>query len=128
MKLVVLIPAYNEERRLPKTLRRMSSYLKKQKYAYEIIVVSDGSKDKTVQVVEGMKNEIPNLRVIAEKQNHGKGYAVRKGMLESKGEYRVFLDADNSTTIDHIEKMWPEFEKKDLVVLLVFKCKSRAPF
>jgi dolichyl-phosphate beta-glucosyltransferase len=117
LKLSVIIPAYNEEERLPKTLRAMDVYLTKQKYGYEIVVVSDGSKDKTAQAANKMKSEIKGLRVIEENQNRGKGYAVRKGMLESKGDYRMFLDADNSTSIDHIEKMWPEFKKGFEVVI-----------
>ncbi|MCP6726545.1 MAG: glycosyltransferase family 2 protein [Patescibacteria group bacterium] len=115
IKLSVVIPAYNEEKRLPKTLKAVDSYLKKQKYSYEIIVVSDGSKDKTVQVVQGLS--IKNLRVIDNKQNHGKGYVVRQGMLKAKGEYRLFMDADNATTINHVEGMWPEFEKGNEIVI-----------
>jgi len=117
IKLSVIVPAYNEQDRLPKTLRAMDEYLKKQEYRYEIVVVSDGSEDNTVAVAEGMKNEIKGLRVINEPQNHGKGYAVRKGMLDAKGEFRIFLDADNSTSVDHVEKMWPEFEKGNEVVI-----------
>ena len=115
IKLSVVIPAYNEERRLPKTLRAVDLYLKKQKYSYEIIVVSDGSKDRTVEVVQELP--IKNLRVIDNKKNHGKGYVVRQGMLKAKGEYRLFMDADNATTINHVEGMWPEFEKGNEVVI-----------
>jgi dolichyl-phosphate beta-glucosyltransferase len=117
VKLSVVIPSYNEEKRLPETLRAMHAYLKKQKYSYEILVVSDGSKDDTVKVAKAMSRKIPGVRVIEEKQNHGKGYAVRMGMLAAKGDYRVFLDADNSTSIDHVEKMWPEFENESEVVI-----------
>jgi len=117
VKLSVIIPAYNEENRLPKTLRAIDEYLRRQNYGYEILVVSDGSTDRTVEVVKELTQEIKNLRIIEEKENHGKGYVVRKGMLEAKGEYRVFSDADNSTSIDHVERMWPEFEKGFQVVI-----------
>ena len=60
---------------------------------------------------------IKNLRVIDNKENHGKGYVVRQGMMEAKGEYRVFMDADNATTINHVEGMWPEFDKGNDVVI-----------
>ena len=110
MYLSVIIPAYNEEKRLPKTLEEIDRYLKKQDYEYEIIVVNDGSKDKTAEVVENWKLEIENLRLIDNKINQGKGAVVRQGMLEAQGEYRLFTDADNSTSIEQIEKMWPEFE------------------
>ncbi len=117
MHLSVIIPAYNEEKRLPKTLREIDKYLSRQSYDSEIVVVSDGSKDRTGEVVKEMMREIENLRLIANKENHGKGYAVRQGMLEGKGDYRLFTDADNSTSIDQVEKMWPYFEKGYDVVI-----------
>jgi len=117
MYLSVIIPAYNEEKRLPETIRKIDEYLKKQPYDYEIIVVSDGSKDKTVEIAESLALDIRNLRVIENKENHGKGYVIRQGMLEAKGDYRVFTDADNSTSIDHVEKMFPEFQNGAAVVI-----------
>jgi len=115
--LSVIIPSYNEEKSIGKTLREISNYLRKQPYTWEIVVVSDGSKDNTAQEVRVLSSEIDNLRLIDNKDNHGKGYVVRQGMIESRGKYRVFTDADNSTAIDHIERMWPEFEKGfDIVI------------
>lgn len=111
MYLSVIIPAYNEEKRLPKTLEEIDKYLRKQDYDYEILVVNDGSKDKTVEIAKGLISKIKNLIVTGYKKNQGKGYAVRFGMLEAKGDYRLFTDADNSTSIDHVEKIWPEFKK-----------------
>ncbi|HUW71591.1 MAG TPA: dolichyl-phosphate beta-glucosyltransferase [Candidatus Humimicrobiaceae bacterium] len=109
MKLSIVIPAYNEEKRLPKTLEDIGKYLSKQTYDYEILVVSDGSTDKTAQITEKLKLKIKNLKLIDNKKNNGKGYVVKQGMLSAKGEYRLFTDADNSTSIEQIEKMWPEF-------------------
>ncbi|MCP6719010.1 MAG: glycosyltransferase family 2 protein [Patescibacteria group bacterium] len=115
--LSVIIPAYNEEKRIAKTLREIHKYLKTQNYNWDILVVSDGSKDNTAGVVRGLSSEIENLRLIDNKENHGKGYVVRQGLLEAKGRYKVFTDADNSTSIDQVEKMWPEFEKGfDIVI------------
>jgi dolichyl-phosphate beta-glucosyltransferase len=117
MYLSVVIPAYNEEKRLPKTLEEIDKYLSKQSYAYEILVVNDGSKDKTAEVVKQKVSVIKNLRLIDNKINQGKGAVVRQGMLEARGEYRIFTDADNSTSIDQIEKMWPEFRQGyDIVI------------
>lgn len=107
MHLSVIIPSYNEEKRLPKTLEEIDKYLSKQNFDYEIIVVSDGSKDKTGQVVRELYSSIKGLRLIDNKENHGKGYVTRQGMLEAKGDFRLFTDADNSTPIEQIEKMWP---------------------
>lgn len=105
--LSVIIPAYNEEKRITKTLLSVDQYLSKQAYDYEILVVSDGSKDKTAEVVNNLQKMVRNLRLIDNKENHGKGWVVRQGMLQAAGNFRVFMDADNATTIDHIEKAWP---------------------
>ena len=107
IRLSVIIPAYNEERRISKTILDIDKYLSKQKYTYEIVVLDDGSKDRTKFVVEKFQDVVKNLRIISDSKNHGKGYVVRRGLLEAKGDFRVFTDADNSTAIDHVEKMWP---------------------
>jgi dolichyl-phosphate beta-glucosyltransferase len=109
--LSVVIPAFNEEKRLPKTLKEVSSYLSKQNYNYEIVVVNDGSRDKTGEIVNNLKLQIENLKLIDNKENHGKGYVTKQGVLEAKGQFRVFMDADNSTSIDHVERMWPLFKQ-----------------
>ncbi len=107
MTLSIIIPAYNEEKRIPETLDSLNEYLEKQDYDYEIIVVSDGSKDDTVKVVKEKRKNIENLRVIDNKENKGKGFVVKQGMMQAKGKYKLFMDADNSTSINHIEKVWP---------------------
>ena len=117
MYLSVIIPAYKEEKRIVKTLKEIDKYLSKQEYAYEVIVVNDGSSDRTAEVVRKVIPEIKNLRMIDNKENHGKGYVVRQGLLEAKGEYRVFTDADNSTSIDQIDKILVEFNKGYEVVI-----------
>lgn len=117
MYLSVIIPAYNEEKRIPKTLFEIDKYLTTQSYTYEIIVVNDGSKDNTSGVVNMLRKQIANLKLIDNKQNHGKGYVVRQGLYEAKGDYRLFTDADNSTSIEQVEKMFPYFEKGyDIVI------------
>ena len=117
IRLSVVIPAYKEAGRVGKTLKKINEYLARQNYTYEIIAVNDGSPDKTAEVVKQLLLEIKNLRLIDNKENRGKGYVVRQGMLEAKGEIRVFMDADNSTTIDHIERMWIEFDLGREVVI-----------
>ena len=103
----VVIPAYNEEKRLPHTLRAVSTYLKKQPYTWEIAVVNDGSSDGTAKLVQSFTQEDPRISLLEYGQNRGKGYAVRFGMTHVQGDVRVFMDADNSTTIDHLEKFLP---------------------
>ncbi len=107
MYLSVIIPAYNESERISHTLRAVELYLKDMQYDYEIIVVNDGSADNTAEVVESLMKEIPRLRLINNKTNHGKGWVVRKGMLSAKGLYRLFMDADNSTSIENLEALFP---------------------
>jgi len=115
--LSVVIPAYNEAKRITHTLEETEKYLKKQPYTWEILVVNDGSKDDTAQVVKGLIPNMPGLRLVDNRENHGKGYVVRQGMLEAAGKYRVFTDADNSTSIDHVERMWPLFQQGHEVVI-----------
>lgn len=110
MYLSIIIPAYNEAKRIGKTLTLVNQWLTAQNYESEILVVVDGAKDNTVEVVQSMANQIKNLRVIDNKENHGKGYVVRQGMLEAKGDHRIFMDADNSTSVDHFFKMEPFFK------------------
>lgn len=117
MFLSVIIPAYNEEKRLPKTLEEVHTYLSNQPYEWEILVVVDGVSDRTADIVREFQAKIKNLRLLEYKENHGKGWGVKEGMLNSRGEYRIFMDADNSTTVDHLEKMMPYFkEGYDMVI------------
>lgn len=104
-KLSVVVPAYNEAQRIEKTLLAVSDFLKKQAFAYQIIVVNDGSKDNTVQVVTSLQSIIPNLEIIDNSVNHGKGWVTKQGMLKANGDARLFMDADNSTTIDQVLPM-----------------------
>lgn len=115
--LSVIIPAYNEAERLPKTLRRFNEYFATRAYSYEILVVNDGSKDGTARAASSMESEIKNLRLIDRKKNMGKGYTVREGMLAAYGKIRLFADADNATDISHFERMRPLFDQGyDIVI------------
>ena len=105
----VIIPAYNEAKRISKTLVDIDKKLSEVTYDYEIIVVSDGSTDNTAEVVQSFLGAIKNLKLIDNKENHGKGAAVRQGMLEANGIIRLFTDADNSTSIDQFNLMIPYF-------------------
>lgn len=117
MYVSVIIPAYNEEKRIEKTLLSAHEYLSRQSYEYEIIVVSDGSSDGTVATVNHQLPTINNLKLIDNKENHGKGWAVKQGMLGARGDYRLFMDADNSTSMDQIEGFLPYFSQGYDVVI-----------
>lgn len=115
--LSVIVPAYNEAERIPLTLLDMDKHLSEADFSYEIIVVNDGSKDKTAEIVEKMAQTIPHLTLINNEKNQGKGGVVRDGMLAAKGQYRIFTDADNSTSIDQFEHMLPFLKEGYEVVI-----------
>jgi glycosyltransferase involved in cell wall biosynthesis len=115
--LSVIIPAYNEAERIMKTLRRFQEYFSGKPFSYEIIVVLDGPRDNTREVLKNIEGTIRNLKVVERRANRGKGYTVREGMLKAEGRVRLFADADNSTDISHFDKMRPLFDKGYDVVI-----------
>ncbi len=115
--LSVVIPAYNEESRLPATLDRIGDYLRGQDYGYEVIVVSDGSRDRTAAVAQEWRPEDFPLEVIDRKENRGKGYTVREGATRARGKYILFSDADLSTPIEEVEKFFPFFREGFEIVI-----------
>lgn len=115
--LSVVIPAYKEKERIGSNLLEVEKFLNSKNFEYEVIVVVDGSPDNTAEIARNYSNQVKNLKVIENKENHGKGYVVRQGLLESQGQYVVFLDADGSTSITHVEKFLPELENgMDVIV------------
>lgn len=116
--LSVVIPAYKEEKRIGNTLLSLDKYLSPLGFNYEIIVVIDGSPDNTFSVVEKYQKMIKNLYIINNPENHGKGYVVKQGLLAAKGVYRLFMDADNSVTIDQIEGFSPQFEDPEVGIVI----------
>jgi len=117
--LSLVIPAYNEESRISATLESVLQYLDAQTYASEVLVVNDGSTDGTRTAAREFLEHAPTLvRYFECGQNHGKGHAVRLGMWNhATGRYRVFFDADGSTPIGEVEKLWPCFEAgADIVI------------
>ncbi len=103
--LSIVVPAYNEEQRLPATLVRMRAYLDGRDEPYEVLIVDDGSTDNTLAMSRDLAKGWPQLQVLALERNTGKGAAVRLGMLTATGEHRVFSDADLSTPIEEIEQL-----------------------
>lgn len=114
--LSIVIPAYNEELRLPATLERIASYLPTFGAETEILVVDDGSKDHTAQVAESFRKLIPNLRIISNGVNRGKGFSVRHGMLEARGHAVLFTDADLSAPIEEAPKLLEALKTYDVAI------------
>ena len=114
--LSVVIPSYNEELRLPGTLDRIAAYLQTYAGAAEVLVVDDGSKDRTAAVAESYRGKIPSLRVVSNGVNRGKGYSVRHGMQEARGRIALFTDADLSAPIEEAGKLIAALENNDVAI------------
>ena len=114
--LSVVIPAYNEEYRLPRTLEQIFSFLQEQSYASEVLVIENGSSDGTYEVARKFAERYENLHVLREKRR-GKGNAVKRGMLEAHGEYRFLCDADLSMPIAQINRfLSPQLTEFDIAI------------
>jgi dolichyl-phosphate beta-glucosyltransferase len=109
--LSIVIPAYNEEIRIVPTIGAIASYVSELGVAWELLVVDDGSKDQTIELVESL--EMVNLRVLRAESNSGKGSAVQRGMLAAQGRYILFDDADNSTPIEELGNLLRKLEEED---------------
>lgn len=115
--LSVVVPAYNEENRIEKSLLRIYGYLRSQSYISEIIIVDDGSRDKTVEIVTKFIANIDNLRIIRNGRNRGKGFSVKNGLMHANGEFLLFSDADLSTPIEEVAKLLAYYrEGYDIVI------------
>lgn len=108
--LSVIVPAYQEGERIGRNLLEIDRYLKGKNFTYEIVVIVDGSSDNTAEISRNYALQIPHLRVIENRENRGKGFVVRQGLLETQGQWRLFLDADGSTSITHLETFVAHFE------------------
>ncbi|HEX9022902.1 MAG TPA: dolichyl-phosphate beta-glucosyltransferase [Geobacteraceae bacterium] len=103
--LSVVIPAFNEERRLPAYLDRVLAYLEGRSFSFEVVIVDDGSSDNTAAVVERYAARDQRVRLVRLQRNRGKGGAVKTGMLSSTGKLRLFTDADGATPIAEVERL-----------------------
>ncbi len=98
--LSVIIPAFNEEKRIPTMLSELLKKLKAVDFSYEVIIVNDGSTDRTENIIKMFESNNPFVALLSYPENKGKGVAVKTGMLSAKGTWRLFMDADNSTSFD----------------------------
>lgn len=119
-ELSVVIPVYNEEKRIGKTLAASLAYLKRRRIAAEVLVVDDGSKDKTLGTVAKFKGQAKgklSLKILKHGVNRGKGAAVKTGALAAKGATVLYMDADNATALSEFERFRPALQKgADVVV------------
>ena len=114
--LSIIIPSFNEEQRLPDTLRKIAAYVRERRPDTEVIVVDDGSTDKTATVARSYQARIPLLRVLSNGTNRGKGFSVRHGSLEARGNIVLFTDADLSSPIEEGEKLLTGLATHDVAI------------
>ncbi len=125
--LSVIIPAFNEEARLPATLHAIIEYLEQAcPRAYEILVVDDGSSDRTAALAEEISRQHAQVRVLRNPGNRGKGYSVRHGMLEARGEWALFTDADLSAPIEELEKLRAAAERERAAIAIGSRALDRS--
>ena len=112
-KLTIVIPAFNEAKKIEVTINEVTGYLSGKGYDYELIVVDDGSEDDTLDIIKRYEaiNSNGNIKILENVSNKGKGYAVRNGIMQATGDYILFMDADNSTRIFEIERVLPSFKE-----------------
>ena len=115
-ELSIVIPSFNEESRLPASLEKIAAYIREKRPNTEVIVVDDGSRDRTAAVAESWRDRIPTLRVVSNGVNRGKGFSVRHGSLEAQGKIVLFTDADLSSPIEEAEKLLAALEAHDVAI------------
>lgn len=116
--LSVIIPIYNEEKRI-RNITNIFQYLKSKKYSLEILLVNDGSNDKTLRKIKSIVKKTKRnhlFKLISYKKNQGKGYAIKNGMLASSGRFRLFIDVDLSTPIEELSKLEKSLKKSDVLI------------
>ncbi|HLN19392.1 MAG TPA: glycosyltransferase [Patescibacteria group bacterium] len=119
--LSVIIPAYNEGGRkgeeLARNIKEIADYFGKKNVSYEIVAVSDGSKDTTVEEFKNLAPLVMKMEIVDRKENKGKWYSVREGYLKAKGKYRLLTDADGATSITNLDGFWPFMEKGEDIII-----------
>ena len=112
----IIVPSFNEELRLPASLEKIANYIREKRPNTEVLVVDDGSADRTAEVAESWKDRIPQLRVLSNGTNRGKGFSVRHGAQEAHGEIVLFTDADLSAPIEEGEKLLAALKTNDVAI------------
>ncbi len=118
-KVSLVIPAYNEERRLPASLQKMLVHFKNIPYELEVLAMIEKSKDRTVEASQAVVKHDPRFQVIDNKVQRGKGFAVRSGMTRATGDLIIFMDADLSTPLEEVDAFIKYFSENPLVDVVI---------
>ena len=125
--LSIVVPAYNEEARLPATMKRILGWLAGRQLSFsELLVVDDGSTDRTATLVEEFARTHPLVKLLRNPGNRGKGYAIRNGMLAGQGDWILYSDADMSAPIEEVEKLYREAQAKQAVIAIGSRALDRS--
>jgi glycosyltransferase involved in cell wall biosynthesis len=123
----IVIPAYNEEKRLPTTLRDVMEYLRSGGWSrHEILVVNDGSSDGTSRVVEEFARSCPEIRLLENPGNRGKGYSIRHGMMKAEGDWVLFTDSDLSAPIAELDKLLRAARERNAAIVIGSRALDRS--
>lgn len=117
IRLSVIVPCYNEEKRFRDGILHYLSFLRRENYLWELILVNDGSSDQTEKLMHKIEKQNKNVVVISYPKNRGKGFAIAEGARQAKGKYILFSDLDHSVSVETIKKFYKYFEKGYLVVI-----------
>lgn len=127
ISLSIVIPAYNEAKRLPASLDRILEFVEPRQWKFlEVIVVDDGSRDSTAALVESYASRFSMVRLVRNPGNRGKGYAVRHGMMEAKGEWRLITDSDLSAPIEELDKLVAAAKKDGALIAIGSRALDRS--
>jgi dolichyl-phosphate beta-glucosyltransferase len=130
LSISIVIPVYNEEKRITSFLEKILTYLAKRDFSYELVFVDDGSTDSTITTIESfLQGKLSGtFTIVRFPANRGKGAAIREGMLKAAGKYIFFTDADGSTPIEEIDHFLPHLSADCDVYLAIRTLKQKAPF
>lgn len=114
--LSVVVPCYNEHKRIPMTLFDIRNYVIEKNILTQLIVVNDGSIDETLEVLKNFQNLVPQLNIVSYDQNQGKGFAVRAGVEKADGKHVLIMDADSSTPIEELDHFLKKIDNYDVII------------
>ena len=116
LKITIIIPAYNEEKRIPRCLKRVLEYCNEREWDYEVLVAEDGSTDNTVKIVKDFASNEKRIKLLSFTERLGKGGAIKNAMLQATKDYVCFMDVDLSADVSELERLIPYVNDYDIII------------